>query len=108
MLIIADRYYYNGKEINVISRLASILKKIKSIKNIIIVNYPGKNFLKFKKINIIRVNSWKKIIKNKPKKLELKKFDFEHNLAILYSSGTTGKPKCICHRSCGVLLQHLK
>ena len=108
ILIIADRYYYNGKEINVIERLPAILKKIKSIKNIIIVNYPGKNFLNFKKINIIRVNSWKEIIKTKPKKLEFKKFDFEHNLAILYSSGTTGKPKCICHRSGGVLLQHLK
>ena len=45
ILIIADRYYYNGKEINVIERLPAILKKIKSIKNIIIVNYPGKNFL---------------------------------------------------------------
>ena len=41
-------------------------------------------------------------------KFKFKKFDFEHELAILYSSGTTGKPKCICHRSGGVLLQHLK
>ena len=108
VLIIVDRYYYNGKEINIIERLPHILKKIKSIKNIIIINYPGKNYLKFKKINKIKINFWKEIVKIKPKKLEFKKFDFEHNLAILYSSGTTGKPKCICHRSGGVLLQHLK
>ena len=108
VLITCDRYFYNGKEINVINRLPKILKKVKSIKSVVIVNYPGKPFLKSKKIKKIKFFYWNSIMKNKNKKIEFKKFDFEHELAILYSSGTTGKPKCICHRSGGVLLQHLK
>ncbi len=108
VLIICDRYFYNGKEINVIQRLPKILNKIKSIKFIIIINYPGKPLLKLSKIKNIKYINWNSIMKINPTKFKFKKFDFEHELAILYSSGTTGKPKCICHRSGGVLLQHLK
>ncbi len=108
VLILCDSYYYNGKEINVVDRLHLILKKIKSIQNIIIINYPGKKNIKYKKNNNVNFEFWKNIKKLKSKKVEFKRFDFDHELAILYSSGTTGKPKCICHRSGGVLLQHLK
>ncbi len=108
LLIITDKYYYNGKEINIIERLPKILKKIKSIKSVLILNYPGKNLNKLKKIKNIRIYYFTEIKKLEISTEKLKKFHFDHELAILYSSGTTGKPKCICHRSGGVLLQHLK
>jgi len=108
VLIICDRYFYNGKEINIIKRLPLILNKIKSIKHVIIINYPEKPLLKSNKLKNVKYISWNSIMKINPIRFKFKKFDFEHELAILYSSGTTGKPKCICHRSGGVLLQHLK
>ncbi|MDC3020431.1 acetoacetate--CoA ligase [Candidatus Pelagibacter sp.] len=108
LLIITDKYYYNGKEINIIERLPKILKKIKSIKSVLILNYPGKKIIKLKKIKSVKIYYHSEIKKLESHNKKLKKFDFDHELAILYSSGTTGKPKCICHRSGGVLLQHLK
>ncbi len=108
LLIISDKYYYNGKEINIIERLPKILKKIKSIKSVVVLNYPGKKITKLKKIKNIKIYYFNEIKKLEISRNKLKKFNFDHELAILYSSGTTGKPKCICHRSGGVLLQHLK
>ena len=109
VLFIADQYFYNGKKINILERLPEILKAIPSIKSVVITNYPGKKFLKNNKnINKIKIFKWNNLMKIKPSKINYPYFDFEHELAILYSSGTTGKPKCICHKAGGVLIQHKK
>ena len=109
VLFITDQYFYNGKKIDVLNRLPEILKLIPSIKSVVISNYPGKKFIKnkykFKKINLFK---WNELMQTNAEKIDFKRFDFETELAILYSSGTTGKPKCICHRSGGVLIQHMK
>ncbi len=108
VLFVTDEYFYNGKRIDILGRVPEIIKKIPSIKYVVVTTYPGQK--KIKKNLKLKVKSkyWSELLKTKPSKIIFSKFDFEQELVILYSSGTTGKPKCICHRSGGVLLQHKK
>ena len=104
VLITCEHYYYNGKKINILEKIPDILKKIKSIKKVIVFPY-GNNFEK--EIDS-KYEDFYSILKKSKLDSSFKKFKFNHPLYILYSSGTTGIPKCITHGAGNVLLEHNK
>ena len=105
ILIISDFYFYNNKKINTLNKIDEILNELPSIKEIIIVSYEGKNI----KYNLnFSYTSWLDILRNNKELKGFAKFNFNIPLYILFSSGTTGIPKCIVHGAGGSLIQHKK
>ena len=103
VLITSDHYYYNGKKINIIEKADDILKNIKSIKKTLVFAYDKKEKPNYK--NFINFDE---ILNNSKLDTTFERFDFNQPIYILYSSGTTGKPKCITHGAGNVLIEHNK
>ena len=104
ILFVTNYYYYNGKLINTLKNIKLIINEIKSIEEIILIPYDkiDKTKIKFK------YTLWDDIFLRNELYSKFEKFAFNHPLYILYSSGTTGAPKCIVHGSGGSLIQHKK
>ena len=102
ILFSCDGYGYGGKIFDVKKKAMEVRKSIASINELVFVDYLDKN-------NDVNDSSWSFIIENnKTEKIIFERVPFNSPLYILYSSGTTGKPKCIVHSVGGVLLQHIK
>ncbi len=103
VLITSDHYFYSGKKIDILEKVDKILNKIPSIKKTIVFPYNQNN--NNKKNFFIDFNE----AINKSKLDEtFERFEFNHPIYILFSSGTTGKPKCITHGAGNVLIEHNK
>jgi acetoacetyl-CoA synthetase len=105
VLFCCDGYFYNGKTVETLSRAAEFMKQLPSVRQVVVVRYVGAKDIG----QVPRSTSFEQFIANFPaREPEFRPMPFNHPLYILYSSGTTGVPKCIVHGAGGVLLMHLK
>jgi acetoacetyl-CoA synthetase len=105
VLFCAAAYTYNGKTHDCLDKVRGIVKAISSIERTVVVPYvnPGAEFKKIP--DAVWFNDF---IDNSTSEIDFERLPFDHPVYILYSSGTTGIPKCITHGAGGTLIQHLK
>ncbi|NBU60145.1 MAG: acetoacetate--CoA ligase [Actinobacteria bacterium] len=102
VLVATDSYIYGGKRFDCLERLAVVRKGLPSLKATLLVRQNANTMPH----ELVDYESCLKSGANTP--VAPRRFKFDHPWYVLYSSGTTGVPKCIVHRTGGVLLQHLK
>jgi acetoacetyl-CoA synthetase len=106
LFFVCDGYWYNGKRIPITEKVKAIVEKIPSIGQVVVVPYLGDEGAAKTVPHGVSLDDFLKAFL--PHALRFERLPFDHPLYILYSSGTTGVPKCIVHSAGGMLLQHLK
>jgi len=105
VLFTADGYLYNGKEFDSLERISSIVTELPSIEKVVVA--PNRNQNPTLK-NVPNALLFDDFLSSEVAELSFEQVPADHPLYILYSSGTTGVPKCIVHGVAGTLLQHIK
>lgn len=103
-VFLCDGYTYMGKPYSKINAMETLLQALPSIQQVVLCPYlEGTPIVK----SPVPIQNWEDFIQD-PATAFFAPLPFDHPLYILFSSGTTGKPKCIVHGAGGTLLQHLK
>jgi acetoacetyl-CoA synthetase len=106
ILFATDGYFYGGRTIDLLPRLREIVDRLPSVEKLIVVPYTERSPRLDGIAHAAEIHefmaSWT------AGEIAFERLPFEHPLYIMYSSGTTGVPKCIVHGAGGTLLQHLK
>ena len=105
IIFASDGYFYKGKSFDSLNKLKDLLNHLPSVRKVIITPFVREN------PDISSINNslvWNDFIDPKPNPIIFEQVPFDHPLYIMYSSGTTGKPKSIVHGAGGTLIQHLK
>jgi len=104
VLFCADGYFYNGKTIDCLTSVAGISAQLESIEKVVVVPFTGNDV---DASSVKNAQLWDEFAIGESE-LQFESLPFDHPLYIMYSSGTTGVPKCIVHGAGGTLIQHLK
>jgi len=104
VLVAVDGYFYGGRYFDCREKLAEAARKIGTLKEIVLISMGDERA----GLRGIKTRNWDEWLARESSRIEFEPFEFNHPLCILFSSGTTGVPKCIVHGAGGTLLEHLK